>query len=256
MAELKIHLFKCLSDNYGVLIHDPASGATASIDAPEEAPIVAALDETGWTLSHVLVTHHHSDHTGAIPALKSRFGATVVGNRADASRIPGLDETVDDGGTYDFAGHVAQVFDTSGHTVGHIAYYFADDGVCFAGDTLFTLGCGRVFEGTMAQMWRSLNKFRDLPPETKVYCGHEYTQANARFALSVDPDNTVLKARAATIDSLRARQAPTVPTTIGEELKTNPFLRPDDPAIRAHLGMKDASEAEVFAEIRRRKDNF
>ena len=163
---------------------------------------------------------------------------------------------VEDGGTYDFAGHVAQVFDSSGHTVGHITYYFADDGVAFAGDTLFTLGCGRVFEGTMEQMWASLLKFKVLPPETVVYSGHEYTQANARFALSVDPDNADLKARAGEIDALRANGEATVPTTIGRELATNPFLRPDDAAIRNHLDMQSASDAEVFAEIRRRKDSF
>ncbi len=256
MTKLQIHQFPCLSDNYGVLIHDPDSGATASIDAPEQAPIEAALTETGWQLSHILVTHHHADHTDANLALKDKFGVSIVGNAADAGRIPGIDTMVEDGGTYDFAGHVAQVFDSSGHTVGHITYYFADDGVAFAGDTLFTLGCGRVFEGTMEQMWASLLKFTVLPPETIVYSGHEYTQANARFALSVDPDNADLRARAGEIDALRANGEATVPTTIGRELATNPFLRPDDAAIRNHLGMQSASDAEVFAEIRRRKDSF
>jgi hydroxyacylglutathione hydrolase len=256
MTDLKTHIFECRSDNYGVLVHDPVSGATASIDAPAVEPIVAALEKTGWTLSHILVTHHHDDHTCAIPELKKRYGATVVANRADATRIPQVDVMVEDGGTYDFAGHVAQILDTSGHTIGHITYYFADDGLAFAGDTLFTLGCGRVFEGTMDQMWNSLAKFRNMPADTVVFSGHEYTQANARFALSVDPANVALQARAGQIDELRARGEPTVPTTIGEELATNPFLRPDDAGIRAHLGMADASDAEVFAEIRRRKDNF
>ena len=256
MAKLQIHLFECLSDNYGVLIHDPASGATASIDAPEEAPIIAALKETGWSLSHILVTHHHADHTDANLPLKQRFGATIVGNKADAQRIPGIDVMVEGGGTFDFAGHEAKVFDTSGHTIGHITYYFADDGVAFAGDTLFTLGCGRVFEGTMDQMWASLAKFRDLPGDTVIYSGHEYTQANARFALSVDPGNSALQARAAEIDELRAKGKPTVPTTIARELETNPFLRPGNAAIRTHLAMPNASDAEVFAEIRRRKDSF
>ena len=256
MTKLQIHMFECLSDNYGVLIHDPDSGATASIDAPEEAPIVAALQEKGWSLSHILVTHHHADHTGANLALKQRYGVTIVGNRADAKRIPGIDVMVEDGGTFEFAGHIARIIETSGHTIGHITYYFADDGVAFAGDTLFPLGCGRVFEGTMPQMWASLAKFRELPADTLVYCGHEYTQANARFALSVDPDNAALQARAAEIEALRARGEPTVPTTIGRELETNPFLRPDDSGIRTHLGMKAANDAEVFAEIRTRKDNF
>jgi hydroxyacylglutathione hydrolase len=256
MAKLQVHLFECLSDNYGVLIHDPDTGATASIDAPEEAPIIAALEDKGWSLSHILVTHHHADHTGANLALKQRYGATVVGNRADAERIPGIDVMVDDGGTYDFVGHVAQIIDTSGHTIGHIAYYFADDGIAFAGDTLFPLGCGRVFEGTIPQMWASLAKLRNLPANTLVYCGHEYTQANARFALSVDPDNAALRARAGEIDAQRAKGEPTVPTTIGRELETNPFLRPDDPTIRARLSMATASDADVFGEIRTRKDNF
>ncbi len=256
MAKLEIHQFPCLSDNYGVLIHDPGSGATASIDAPEQGPIEAALAETGWQLSHILVTHHHADHTQANIGLKNKYGVTIVGNAADASRIPGIDVEVNDGGSYDFAGHVAQVIDTSGHTVGHITYYFADDGVAFAGDTLFALGCGRVFEGTMDQMWASLAKLKALPPETVVYCGHEYTQSNARFSLSVDPDNAALAARAAEIDALRAKGEPTVPTTIARELETNPFMRPDDASIRAHLGMQDASDADVFAEIRRRKDSF
>ena len=256
MAKLEIHQFPCLNDNYGVLIHDAESGATASIDAPELGPIEAALTQTGWALSHILVTHHHADHTDANLALKDKYGVTIVGNGADASRIPGIDVTVHDGGTYDFAGHVAHILDTSGHTVGHITYHFADDGVAFAGDTLFTLGCGRVFEGTMDQMWSSLSKFRDMPGDTVIYCGHEYTQANARFALSVDPNNADLVARAAEIDALRAKGEPTVPTTISRELATNPFLRPDDAAIRSHLGLQDASDAEVFGEIRRRKDSF
>lgn len=256
MAALEIHQFACLSDNYGVLIHDPETGATASIDAPALAPIEAALAETGWQLSHILVTHHHADHTDANLALKSKYGVTIVGHSADASRIPGIDVQIDDGGSYDFAGHVAQVMDTSGHTVGHITYYFADDGVAFAGDTLFALGCGRVFEGTMDQMWTSLAKLKALPADTVVYCGHEYTQANAKFSLSVDPGNQALVARAAEIDALRAKGEATVPTTIGRELETNPFMRPDDPAIRELLGMQSASDADVFAEIRRRKDNF
>ncbi len=256
MAKLEIHQFPCLSDNYGVLVHDPETGATASIDAPELAPIERALAETGWQLSHVLVTHHHADHTDANLPLKDKYGVTIVGNGADAARIPGIDVHVEDGGTYDFAGHVAQIIDTSGHTVGHITYHFADDGVAFAGDTLFPLGCGRVFEGTFDQMWSSLAKLRRLPSETQVYCGHEYTQSNARFAVTVDPDNRALAVRSAEIDDMCSRGEATVPTTIGRELETNPFLRPDDPGIRAHLGMATASDAEVFAEIRRRKDRF
>ena len=256
MAKLEIHQFTCRSDNYGVLIHDPDTGATASIDAPDLAAIEKALADTGWKLSHILITHHHDDHTEANLPLKEKYGVTIVGNGADAARIPGIDVHVEDGGTYDFAGHVADIMDTSGHTVGHITYHFADDGVAFAGDTLFPLGCGRVFEGTFDQMWTSLAKLRQLPAATVVYCGHEYTQANARFAVTVDPGNQALADRAAEIDDMRGRGEATVPTTIARELATNPFLRPDDPGIRAHLGMAAATDAEVFAEIRRRKDSF
>ncbi len=256
MAKLDIHQFICLSDNFGVLLHDPESGLTASIDAPEEGPIEKALKEKGWKLSHILVTHHHSDHVGGIPALKQRWKAKVVGNAADKARIPGLDETVSPGGRFDFAGHRVEIIDTPGHTVGHIAWHFPEDRLLLAGDTLFALGCGRVIEGTYDQMWSSLAKLKALPPETSVYCGHEYTQANARFALSVDGSNGKLKERAAKVDELRSKGKATLPTTIGEELQTNPFLRPDDPAIRRTLGMGSAGDAEVFAEIRKRKDRF
>ena len=254
MPKLDVHQFFCLSDNYGVLIHDPASGDTASIDAPEAAAIEGALAEKGWKLTHILVTHHHSDHVGGIAELKGKWGCTVVGNAADASRIPGIDKTVEAGTTYDFSGHQARIIDTPGHTVGHIAWHFADDQVLFSADTLFSLGCGRVFEGTFEGMWSSLAKLKALPPETTVYCGHEYTQANARFALTIDPDNAALVERARKVDELRSRGAPTLPTTIGQERRTNPFLRPDDPAIRRRLKLEKASDAEVFAEIRRRKD--
>lgn len=256
MTKLDIHQFTCLGDNFGVLLHDPESGVTASIDAPEEGPIEAALAEKGWRLSHILVTHHHNDHVGAIPALKQRWKAKVIGNAADSGRIPGIDETVKPGERFDFAGHEAEIIDTPGHTVGHIAWHFPDDRLLFAGDTLFALGCGRVFEGTYDQMWSSLSKLKALPPETSVYCGHEYTQSNARFALSVDGSNAKLKERAAKVDALRSKGSATLPTTIGEELLTNPFLRPDDPAIRRTLGMESASDGQVFAEIRKRKDRF
>ncbi|MFW6076268.1 MAG: hydroxyacylglutathione hydrolase [Hyphomicrobiales bacterium] len=254
MPELEIHQFFCRSDNYGVLIHDAASGDTATIDAPEAAPIEGALADKGWSLTHILMTHHHADHADGVAALKRKFGCQVVGNAADAARLPPLDATVSPGDTYDFAGHTARIIDTPGHTVGHIVWHFADDRLLFAGDTLFAMGCGRVFEGTFDQMWSSLAKLKALPPETTVYCGHEYTQANARFALTVDPDNPALTERAKKVDDLRSRGAPTLPTTIAAELETNPFLRVDDPAIRRRLKLDDASDAEVFAEVRRRKD--
>lgn len=256
MANLDIELFPCRTDNFGVLIHDPASGATASVDAPEEAAILAALKRRGWTLTHILTTHHHLDHVDANLTLKTRYDATIIGPKNEASKIPGIDTTVGDGGEFDFAGHRVRVFETPGHTAGHICFYFPDDKLLFSADTLFALGCGRLFEGTPAQMWNSLQKLMALPDDTVVYFGHEYTQANARFAVTVDPDNAALKARAAEIDALRAKGIFTAPTTLGLEKATNPFLRPHDAGIRAHLRMDKASDAEVFAEIRKRKDNF
>jgi hydroxyacylglutathione hydrolase len=239
---LDVHQFSCLSDNYGVLIHDAATGATASIDAPDGPCVEKALADTGWRLTHILVTHHHNDHTDGNLALKKKWGCRIVGNRADAARIRGIEETVEPGGTYDFAGHIAHIIDTPGHTVGHIAWHFADDGLLFAGDTLFALGCGRVFEGSMDQMWASLGRLAALPPDTAVYCGHEYTLANARYAAHADPGNEALARRMSEIEALRAAGKPTVPTTIALELATNPFVR--------------AGSAERFAELRRGKDNF
>lgn len=257
MAALQIHQFPCLSDNYGVLIHDAEGGVTASIDAPEEAAVVAALEETGWTLTHVLVTHHHADHTQGIAGLKSRYGARVIGPAAEADRIGTLDETVSDGDTFRFGGFEVRVLATPGHTLGQVNYHIPDGKVAFTGDTLFALGCGRVFEGRHDQMWASLDKLRaSLPGDTAIYCGHEYTLANARFALSVDPDNAALKRRFADIEALRAEGRPTLPTTMADELATNPFLRPEDPAIQARLGMTGAPPADVFSEIRGRKDRF
>lgn len=256
MAALKTHQFPCRSDNYGVLIHDPEAGVTAAIDTPETAAVEKALADTGWTLTHILNTHHHGDHTEGNLALKEATGCTIVGPRGEADRIPGIDVAVGEGDVYRFGTHDATVIETPGHTLGHIAYYFAADKVAFVGDTLFALGCGRVFEGTPEQMWASLSKLMALPGDTTVYCGHEYTQANARFAVTVDPDNAALAARAAEIDAKRARGEPTVPTTIAIELETNPFLRAADPAIQAHLGLAGADPAQVFAEIRRRKDSF
>lgn len=242
MSTLKFHLFPCLSDNYGVLVHCPETGATASIDAPEAAAVDKALAGRGWKLTHILITHHHHDHVGGVEELKNKWNCEVIGNADEPHGLPGLTGTVTPGGTYDFAGHKAQIIATPGHTLGHITWHFADDGVAFAGDTLFTLGCGRVFEGTMEQMWDSMRKLAALPPETVVYCGHEYTLSNGKFALTVEPDNQALKARMADIEKLRAEGKPTVPTTIAEELETNPFLR--------------AGSAARFAEVRKAKDNF
>jgi len=253
---LIIEQFFCRSDNYGVLIHDPDAGLTASIDAPEEKPIRDALAAKGWRLDRILTTHHHGDHVQANLPLKTTYGCTIVGPAGEADRIPGIDELVKGGDTFTFGGFAVHVIDTPGHTLGHISYWLPSAGVAFVADTLFALGCGRVFEGTPEMMWDSLLKLRALPDETRIYCGHEYTEANARFALTIEPDNADLVARAEEVKRLRAAGKPTLPTTIALEKATNPFLRADTPGMGARLGMADAMPAAVFAEIRRRKDNF
>ncbi len=256
MSELKIHMFPCLSDNYCYLLHDADAGLTAVIDTPDVAAIERALDDTGWTLTHILNTHHHWDHAGGNLELKSKTGCTIVGPGADADRIPGIDIEVNDGDSYAFGMHQAKVYDTPGHTRGHIVYHFEDDGVAFVGDTLFAMGCGRLFEGTAQQMWNSLQKLMAWPDDTKVYCAHEYTQTNARFALTVEPQNRDLVKRAEEVDRLRANGIPTIPTTIGLEKRTNPFLRPMSKDLQSTVGLAGASDVDVFAETRRRKDNF
>lgn len=254
MADLEIHQFPCLNDNFGVLIHDPESGATASIDAPEAYPIERALAEKGWTLTHILTTHHHQDHTSGNEELKEATGCSIVGPRGEADKIPGIDQAVGEGDTFRFGGVEVHVIETPGHTRGHITYFIPSAGVAFAGDTLFALGCGRIFEGTPEMMHASLQKLAALPGDTRIYCGHEYTQSNARFALTIEPDNARLQKRAAEIDALRATGAATLPTTIAEELATNPFMRAHIPSIQKRLGMEGAPVWQVFAEIRDRKN--
>lgn len=241
MSAFKFHQFACLSDNYGVLIHDPESGDTASIDAPDADAVETALKANGWALTHILVTHHHWDHTQGIAELKSKYGCLVIGPQAEASKIDTLDETKNDGDQFTFGGETVDVISTPGHTLGMINFYFPQNGVVFTGDTLFALGCGRIFEGDANMMWESLSKLAKLPPETIVYCGHEYTQANANFCVTIEPENQALAQRAKEIDSLRAEGKPTLPTTIGLELETNSFLR--------------AGNAAEFARIRTAKDN-
>lgn len=252
---LEIHQFPCLNDNYGYLVHEPTSGATAAIDTPEVEPILKALDEKGWRLTHILNTHHHYDHAGGNEALKAATGCQIIGPKNEAAKIPGIDLPVGEGDEVTLGAVTAQVLDVPGHTAGHIAYYFAEAGVAFVGDTLFALGCGRLFEGTPEQMWTSLQKLMALPDDTVVYCAHEYTQANARFALSVEPENAALVTRAKEIDAARAAGRPTVPTTIGLEKATNPFLRPMSPDLQAHVAAS-GSLVDVFAETRARKDRF
>lgn len=253
---LEILTIPCLSDNYAFLAHDPASGETALVDAPEAAPILAALAEKGWRLTQVLLTHHHWDHVEGLAEILAAHPARVTGAAADAHRLPPLDAAVREGDLVQIGAETGQVIDVSGHTVGHVAYHFADSHALFTADSLMALGCGRVFEGTMAQMWASLSKLAALPPETVVYSGHEYTQANGRFAETIDPDNPALQQRIRDIAAARDAGQPTVPSTLALELATNPFLRAGDPAIQAHLGMAGADPAEVFAEIRSRKDRF
>lgn len=256
MAKLEIHQFPCLADNYGFLIHDADADVTACIDTPEVEPIRAALRRTGWKLTHILNTHWHPDHAGGNVALRDETGCQIIGPANEQDKIPSLERTVGQDDVVELGPHRAVVFDVPGHTAGHIAYWFEDDGVAFVGDTLFALGCGRLFEGTPAQMWTSLGKLMKLPAETRVYCAHEYTQANARFALTVDPNNAELVARAKEIDDQRAVGEPTVPTTIGLELRTNPFLRAEAASLQETLGMVGRDPVDVFAETRKRKDSF
>lgn len=251
---LEIEQFMCRSDNFGVLAHDPETGETALIDAPEERPILEAIERTGWTPTMILTTHHHRDHVEANLALKERFGLRIIGPAKEAAKIPGIDQRVKEGDTVRIGQQEGRVIETPGHTAGHISYHFAGVGVAFTADTLFALGCGRLFEGTPADMLSSLKKLSELPLETAIYCGHEYTESNARFALTVDPTNSALKERARKIVALRREGKPTLPTTLAEEMATNPFLRWHDPVIRRNLGMENAPDEAVFAEVRKRKD--
>ncbi|MEZ5780275.1 MAG: hydroxyacylglutathione hydrolase [Rhizobiaceae bacterium] len=255
---MTIHIdqFTCRADNFGVLIHDDQSGETALIDAPEESSILEAVARTGWKPTVILTTHHHIDHVEANLSLKQKFNLKIIGPKAEADKIPGIDEQVKEGDVIKFGGEDIRVIETPGHTAGHISFYLPVSGVAFTADTLFALGCGRLFEAPPPVMYNSLKKLAALPRETVVYCGHEYTLSNAKFALTIDPENPKLKERAKEIEKLRGEGKATLPTTIGEELDTNPFLRWADPAIRKHLGMESATDAEVFAEIRKRKDNF
>jgi hydroxyacylglutathione hydrolase len=253
---LETHIFLCLQDNYGTLIHDPQSGATASIDAPEAGAVDAALKITGWKLSDILITHHHADHTGGITALKSKHKCRVVAPAREADKIPGVDEVVRESDTVRIGNFSANVIETPGHTLGHVAYWFQTENLAFVGDTLFSIGCGRVIEGTPEQMWQSLCKLRDLPDDTRIYCGHEYTKANIKFALTIDRDNPVLQARAMQVQQQISENKPTIPVMIGDEKLTNPFLRADIADLARDVGMAGKPAVEVFATIRERKNNF
>ena len=254
MSAPEIHQFICIKDNYGVLLRDPATGVVASIDAPNGDEVAAALKAKGWKLTHILTTHRHGDHTDGNLALKAATGCTIIGPKGEADKVPGIDKAVGEGDTFMLGSLEVRVLETGGHTAGHVSYWMPAAEVVFAGDTLFAMGCGRVFEGNAEQMWASLSKLAKLPAATAVYCGHEYTLANARFALTIEPENEALQARAREVEAKRARGETTLPTRIDIELATNPFLRPQSPAIRKRLGLETAQDWQVFGEIRERKN--
>ena len=250
----EIRVLTCLTDNFGYLIHDSATKATASIDAPEAGPIVKALEQEGWRLTDILITHHHADHVGGVAELKQRYGCRVVAPKDKAVSIANTDLRVSNGDVVKVGSLLARVLETPGHTLDHIAYVFDSEKALFAADTLFSIGCGRVFEGNYPMMWESLQKLKALPDDFKLYCGHEYTASNVKFALTIEPDNAALQARAAEVARLRAANQPTIPSLLGEEKRANVFLRADDPSVAAKLHMKGASAAQVFGELRERKN--
>jgi hydroxyacylglutathione hydrolase len=247
-----IRLIPCLADNYAVLLRE--GDTVVLIDAPEAGPIEAVLKKEGWQLTHILVTHKHDDHIAGIPDLVKTYKPEVIGPAAEEDRIPNLTGTVREGDRVTAGPFTADVYDTPGHTKGHVVFHFPKEKLLFSGDTMFALGCGRLFEDTPVAMWHSLQKLRALPDDTTVYCGHEYTLSNARFALGIDPNNAALKARAAEIEKLRADGKPTVPFNLGLEKKTSPFLRADDPAVAEGVGKPGASAEAVFTEVRERKN--
>lgn len=252
---LEICQFLCRTDNFGVLVHDPETGATAAIDAPDAVPILAALAKENWALTDIFVTHHHADHVQGIPGLKAAFpDARVTGPARESAQIGDLDRAVDDGDEVSVGRHVAKVLAVPGHTLGHIAYWFAQDSLLFAGDTLFAMGCGRAFEAPPAVLYQSLMKLAALPRNTRVYCGHEYTLANARFARSIEPGNAILRHRAEEVAAQREAGQLTLPTTIELEDATNPFLRVNVPEIQASVGLPGGDPAAVFAALRERKN--
>lgn len=253
---LEIVTVPCLSDNYAYLLHNSATGQTAVVDAPEASAIRAALEHHNWGLDEILLTHHHWDHINGTDELRNTYGAKVTGAQADKARLPQLDRAVTDGERFELFGQPVDVMDVSGHTVGHVAFYLPDSHAAFTADSLMALGCGRLFEGTPAQMWESLSKLAKLPEQTLIYSGHEYTQSNAAFAVTIEPENAALSARLIEIDRLRDAGKPTVPASLAIELRTNPFLRAHLPEVQENLNLAGAQPVDVFTEIRKRKDNF
>ena len=253
---LELVTIPCLADNYAYLLHDATSGQTACVDVPDAAPILAALSERGWSLSDILITHHHDDHIQGVDTLRAETGAMVLGAAADAHRLPRLDLALTEASSFSIGGEFARVIDVPGHTVGHIAFHFPDSKIAFTADSLMSGGCGRLFEGTPRQMWESLSKLAALPPETLIASGHEYTASNLRFALTLEPDNPALISRSTEVAAKRAHSRPTVPVRLQVERETNPFLRAHLPALKSAVGLPDADDVTVFAEIRARKDKF
>jgi len=256
MAKLEVELIPALSDNYIYLAHEPDSGETAVVDPAEAKPVLEAAKAKGWTITHILNTHHHGDHTGGNKEVQQATGAPIVGPKYDEGRIPGIQVALEEGDSYALGNAAAKVFFTPGHTRGHICFWFEDADVLFSGDTLFALGCGRLFEGSPADMWESLQKLRRLPDTCLVFCGHEYTQTNARCARDCDPENAKLKAYADRIQQQRAAGKPTIPAQLGEEKACNPFLRADDPGLAQAIGMAGAAPVEVFAAVREKRNGY
>ncbi|HSG35214.1 MAG TPA: hydroxyacylglutathione hydrolase [Sphingomonadaceae bacterium] len=256
---LEVHQFPCLADNYGFLVHDPASGETACIDTPDADAYLREAEAKGWTITQIWNTHWHPDHAGGNEAIKEQTGCVITAPEVDAPKIRGVDRTVGQGDTVSLGSFTARVIDVGGHTLGHIAYHLPEAGVAFVGDSVFALGCGRMFEGSPSQFWASLSRIKALPPETRLYCAHEYTASNARFALHADPENAPLADYAREVAEKRARGEWTVPTTLAKELEANPFLRADDPAIQARWAQSDGKLGDAvatFAALRAAKDNF
>lgn len=251
---LELVTIPCLQDNYAYLLHDAASGETALVDVPEAPPILNALAARGWRLDRIFITHHHADHIDGVPALVAATGAKVFGAEADRHRLPPLDRGLTEGDTVQVGGVTGKVIDVSGHTMGHIAFLFP--GMAFTADSLMAGGCGRLFEGSPQVMWASLTKLMDLPGETLICSGHEYTASNLRFAATIEPENPALQARIARVAAAREKGEATVPSLMSEELATNPFLRARLAQVKANVGMAGAGDAEVFAEIRERKNRF
>lgn len=256
-STLQIELIPCLRDNYAYLIHDTDTGTVGVVDPSEAVPVIDALDRNNRNLTYILNTHHHYDHTGGNMELKERYGAKVIGSGVDQDRIPGIDIALNDGDNWKFASHEVLIMDTPGHTRGHISFYFPGSKLIFTGDTLFSLSCGKLFEGTPDQMLSSLRKIMSLPDDTSIYCGHEYTLSNSKFALSIEPGNKELQSYAAEVNHLRDKGMATIPTTLGREKLCNPFLRTSSMEIRRSLKIPPAAnDAEALGIIRQAKDNF